>query len=163
MQKKLIALSVVLFLALNSSVVYSTEGFNGIKTAVILGGLGSITAAGARAAKMNEEYSKKKKAPDFNMRATKAIGAACILVGADLVLGDTSNTPRNLAKLGAFSVSLLAVTDTAANIVREIPIIGGLLTDPVDEKGKEIRDSGAYARGLLVYVPLRDFALSLCR
>lgn len=157
------ALSFMIFTLLNNSVVYasqkSSDGVNGIKAAVVIAGLGTITGAGAKATQMNQDYAKNKKSPDFKMRATKAVGAAAILVGTDLLLGDTKNTKQNLAKLAAFSVSLLAITDTAANIVRELPIIGGLLTDPVDEHGKEQKDSGAYARGLLVYVPLRELAL----
>lgn len=163
MQKKLVALSLVLFAALNSSVVYAGESsFSGIKAAVVLGGLGSITLAGNKATAMNEEYSKNKKAPDFKMRATKSVGAAVMLVGGDILLGNTSDTKLNLAKLAAFSVSLLAITDTAADVVRAIPLVGGLLTDPVDHHGKEVRDSGAYARGLLLYIPLRELAVKAC-
>jgi len=159
MQKKLMLLSFMIFTLLNNSLVYASEGVSGIQAAVVIAGLGTITGAGTQATKMNEEYSKKKKSPDFKMRATKAVGAAAILVGADLLLGNTKNTKENLTKLAVFSVSLFAITDTAANIVRELPIIGGLLTDPVDEHGREMKDSGAYARGLLVYVPLRQLAL----
>jgi hypothetical protein len=157
MQKKLsIVLSVMLLTGLNNSVKADASA---IKKAVIVAGLGTIVGAGQYAANMNEEYSRNKKDPDARMRATKALGAAVTLIGADLILNDSS-TAENLVKIGAFSLALLATTEPVANVVREVPVIGGLLTDPIDENGNEKKDFGAIARFALVFIPVRDFLLS---
>jgi hypothetical protein len=125
---------------------------------VITGVVGGLLYGGIKAEQMNKEYSKKHKKPDLYMRGAKTLLAGGTIVGMDILLGD-NDTKQNLVKLGALSVGLFATTEPVAEIIREIPIIGGLLTDPVDEDGDEIKDFGAISRFAVTYMPLREAGL----
>lgn len=133
---------------------YGSE-WNTLHKVGALSGLGAMLAAGNFAARQNEEYHNGCKKPDWNMRLTKALGAGIILFGTNIITQNTSDTKLNLAQLGAFTISLFAITDTAGHFISKIPMLKGILTDPLDQYGDEIKDSGAFARGMLVYVPLR--------
>jgi hypothetical protein len=158
MQRKLaFLLNVVLFGGLTSSLRADRTPLEKI---AITGLVGGLLYGGNKAQQMNEEYSKKHKKPDMKMRLTKTALAAGTIVGMDILLGD-NDTKQNLVKLGALSLGLAAATEPVANVVRQVPIIGGLLTDPVDEEGEEIKDFGAIARFAVVYVPLREAGLKI--
>ncbi len=161
MQKNILAiLSFMLLVGSTNVSLAKDDAWTPLKKVCIIAGVTSIATMGKYTSDMNKEYSKTNKKADLKMRTAKVIGAASLLLGTDLLTGDTSNTYKNLAKITAFGIASVAVTDTVANIVREIPGVGGLLTDPVDENGKEVKDLGAAARVLLLYVPVAALAVS---
>jgi hypothetical protein len=155
MKKNLLILAATIVMAATNNSFADTTGLQKI---AIAGGIGSIGLAGKWTTDLNQEYSKQKKSPDFKMRAAKAVGAVIMLAGCDILSGDTQDTARNIAKVAAYGISLCAITDTVGDAVRHIPLVGGILTDPIDENGREMKDSGAFARGILLYVPLRALA-----
>jgi len=108
---------------------------------------------------MNNEYSKSNRNPDLNMRLTKGMLLGTTIIGIDFLLGDLHNTPNSLARVGALLLAMTATTETVADAIRQIPLLDGFLTDPVDEHGHEKKDFGAIARFALVFVPLRSLAM----
>lgn len=146
-----------------TSFTNSFSAFNEWETSqkvVTMIGFFSLLGAGNYADNLNKEYIKKRKKPDPYMAAIKVATAATTLIGFDiLVLGETGSTGENLIKLGAFGASLFAGSDTVANILSHIPCVSGILTGPINENGEEVKETGAAARVLLTYVPLRKFAL----
>jgi len=157
MQKKLLFLLNITLLGSTTSFVKAEKSV--LEKICIVGGIGALVYGGNEAQQMNEEYSKKHKKPDWNMRIKKTLLSAGTIVGTDLLLADTNDTGKNLVKLGAFSFGLLATTEPVAELVRQVPIIGGLLTDPVDEDGDEIKDFGAITRFAVTYMPVRELGL----
>lgn len=119
----------------------------------------TIAGGGKYAEQMNEEYSKADKDPDLKMRCTKALVTSAAIIGIDIVSGDNTNTGRNIAKVGCVLAASLAATQLVADVVRPIPLIGGILTDPVDENGKEQKDFGALSRFALAHIALRKIVL----
>lgn len=153
MKKKLLIIVTLVF-GMNN--IYASESVwtNFQKMAGVVG-IGVMLGAGQFASKQNEEYHNQNKRPNWNMRFYKALGIGSVLLATDILAHDMSDTKLNLCKLAAFTVSLLGVTDTAGNLARQLPIIGGLLADPIDKEGNEMKDSGTFMRGLLIYAPLR--------
>ncbi len=160
MQKNVLAiLSFVLVVGSNNMFGAGNDQWSTLKKVGVVIGVTSMAATGKWASDMNVEYAKEGKRPDLKMRTAKLIGAAALLLGTDLLTSDTSSTHENLAKIGALAVASLAITDTAAGIVRDIPGIGGILTDTIDEDGREEKDLSAAARVVLLYVPLSVLAV----
>ena len=117
----------------------------------------SVTVSGGyRAEQLNEEYTRYNKRPDTHMRLIKLglIGATAF--GLDYYLGDGKNIPRDLGRVAALGISYLATSQVVADFVKQIPVISGLLTDPIDKHGNEMTDIGAYGRGVLTYIGLRE-------
>lgn len=154
MQKKLsLALSIVLLTGLTNSIKAEGEI---IKKLIIVGSLATLGYGGHCLQQMNDEYSKKNKKPDMQMRLTKTALAAGSILAVDILTGDTSTTNQHLAKIAVAAIAMAATTQPVADVLRPIPLIGGLLTDPVDEDGDERKDIGAIARFALAYIPLRQ-------
>lgn len=152
MKNKILLILSFTLCGMNSS--YGSE-WSALHKVAAIGGIGVMFAAGNYASKLNEEYHSNKKRPDWQMRLCKTIGAGTILLATDMLGNNTGDTKFNLGKLAAFTISLLGITDTAGYCVRQIPILKGILADPVDDNNNEIKDSGAVARVLLLYIPLR--------
>ncbi len=156
MQKKLsFILSIMLLTGLTNFVKAEDE----IKKLLIIGSLATLGYGGHCLQQMNDEYSKKNKKPDMQMRLTKTALAAGSILAVDILTGDTSTTQQHLAKIGVAAIAMAATTQPVADVLRPIPLIGGLLTDPVDEDGDERKDIGAIARFALAYIPLRQLAV----
>ena len=156
MQKKLaFILNVTLLSGLANAIIAKDE----IRKVVIMGSLAVLGTGGHYLQQMNDEYSRKNKKTDLKMRLTKAGLAAGSILAVDLLTGDKSSTSENIAKIAAATVAMAATTQPVADVLRPIPLIGGLLTDPVDENGDERKDIGAVARFALVYIPLRSLAV----
>jgi len=152
MQKKLLrALTVVIIAGLGNSI----QAENEIKKLAIVGSIATLGYGGHCLQQMNDEYSKNNKKPDIQMRTTKMALAAGSIVAVDMLTGDTSTVSQDLAKIAVAAVAMAATTQPVADVLRPIPLVGGLLTDPVDEDGDERKDIGAIARFALVYIPLR--------
>jgi hypothetical protein len=163
MQKKLsIIFNIVLFISLTSATksnAFLKEWSTTKKVGMLIGTFG-LLAAGRYAENLNKDYAKKEKKPDLHMAGVKIISGATLLVGSDILLFGTNDTGSNLIKLGVFGVSLVAGSDTVAKVLKEVPCIGGLLTGPINKHGEEEKETGAAARILLTYVPLRKLALN---
>lgn len=157
MQKQLsLTLAIVL---LASSTHYLNAVKSNLEKLAIGVSLATIAGGGTYANNMNEEYTKEQKDPDAKMRITKAIVTSAAIIGIDIVSGDNTNTGRNIAKVGCVLVASLAATQPVADVIRPIPLIGGILTDPVDENGKEQKDFGALSRFALAHIALRKVVL----
>ena len=153
MQKKL---AFLLNVALLGGLTNSLKADNEIKKIAILGSLASIGAGAYHLDNLNKEYSKKNKKPDLQMRLIKAATAAGSILAVDVLTDDTSTTKQHLAKIGVAFIAMAATTKPVADTLRPIPLLGGLLTDPIDEDGDERKDIGAIARFALAYIPLRQ-------
>ena len=125
-------------------------------------GLG-LAAGGNYAQKMNEEYSRENKDPDTTMLITKGALAVGTTIGLDILTGDLDSAPEMAVKVGALLLALGTQTQFVADLVRPIPFIGGLITDPVDKNGKEKKSFGAAVRLVAVYVPLRNQGLKFVK
>jgi hypothetical protein len=129
-------------------------------TAISIGG-----GAGYPLQKMNDEYTKAGKRPDLKMNAFKGLATAAVLATVDYHRGE-HNLPENLAKLTAFGVSSLAFTDTAGELIEKVPVVNnivGLLTDPKDRDGHEVKSFGALARFTFAYALTREIALEVVK
>lgn len=159
MQKNLsLALSIMLLTGLTNSI----SAINSSDVSKIAFGI-ALAAGGNYAQKMNEEYSKENKDPDETMMLTKGLLAVGTTVGLDILTGELGSAPEMAVKVGALLVALGAQTQLVADLVRPIPFIGGLITDPVDANGKEKKSFGAAVRLVAVYVPLRNKGLQFVR
>ena len=157
MQKKVsLALSIMLLTGLTNS-VNATNGWSATKKAVTVAGICCIIGAGRYVEGMNKEYANNRKDPDWQLAVAKTGAAAGLLIGTDMLLND-HNTAENLVKIGAFTVALAAGTDTVAHAVKHIPSVGAILTGPIVD-GKEVKETGAAARIVMAYVPLRQMGL----
>lgn len=157
MQKKLsLALSIMMFAGITNSV---NAAKSNIQKAIIGASLVTIASGGAYANDMNAEYSRKKKRPDAKMRIVKSGVLAATIIGIDVILGDDKNTARNVAKVGCVLASMLAASQTVADVIRSIPLVGGVFTDPVDENGNEQTDTGAFSRFAIAHVAIRKAVL----
>lgn len=157
MQKKLgLFLNVILL----SSTINTLKAKDELRKVFIMGSLAVLGTGGHYLKQMNDEYSKENKKTDLRMRLTKAGLAAGSILAVDILTGDKSSTGENIAKIAAATVAMAATTQSVADVLRPIPLIGGLLTDPVDEYGEERKDIGAVARFALVYIPLRSIAVN---
>ena len=158
MQKKLsLALTFIALAGLTNSVKAQDE----IKKVLIMGSLATLGYGGHCLQQMNDEYSKANKKPDMNLRLTKTALAAGSILAVDILTGDTSSTSQHLAKIAVATIAMAATTQPVADALRPIPLLGGLLTDPVDEDGDERKDIGAIARFALTYIPLRQTAVKM--
>jgi hypothetical protein len=153
MQKKL---AFLLNVALLSGLAHSLKADGEINKLFTIGAIAGLGYGGHYLQQMNDEYSKKNKKPDNKMRFAKTVTAAGAILAADILTGDTNTTNQHLAKIAVAGVAMLATTQPVADALRPIPLIGGLLTDPVDEDGDERKDAGAIARFALTYIPLRQ-------
>ncbi len=133
-----------------------------IRKLATIGAIAGLGYGGHHLQQMNEEYSRKNKKPDNQMRFAKIATAMGAILAVDVLTGETSTTNQHLAKVAVAGVAMLATTQPVADVLRPIPLIGGLLTDPVDEDGDERKDIGAIARFALAYIPLRQAALKMC-
>jgi hypothetical protein len=141
--------------------VYSLKADGEIKKLFTIGALAGLGYGGHHLQQMNEEYSRKNKKPDSQMRFAKIATAMGAILAVDVLTGETSTTNQHLAKVAVAGVAMLATTQPVADVLRPIPLVGGLLTDPVDEDGDERKDIGAIARFAIAYIPLRQAALSI--
>ncbi len=153
MQKKL---AFLLNVALLGGLTNSLRADGEIKKLCTIGAIAGLGYGGHYLQQMNDEYSKKNKKSDNKMRLAKTMTAMGALVATDILTGETSTTNQHVAKVAAAGIAMLATTQPVADALRPIPLIGGLLTDPVDEDGDERKDIGAIARFALIYIPLRN-------
>lgn len=176
MQKKILLTFSLLFAVSNSSAsqyLSMVSEFSGLKTILSLAGIAAIGATGRYSEKLNEEYEQRGATPDTRLRLLKLGAAGLSLLGLDIITGE-NNMIENGAKLAAFAVSSFAITDKCALIVKRIPLIGALFTDPMRErtvKGAngsdpikqrlEQKDIGAAARVTAAYIPLKAVMTAL--
>ncbi|HSC25579.1 MAG TPA: hypothetical protein VLB80_05195 [Candidatus Babeliales bacterium] len=161
MQKKLLlVLNVVLFSGLTNSI---TINAGTIKTAAIIAGIGAIGAGGSYAKDMNKEYAEAEKDPDTKLLLVKAGAAITMVIGAEYVSasnGSGSDLAENLIKIAVGVVAFGAHSDRIARCARYIPLLGDVITDPIDPKtGKENKHIGACVRTIMTYVALKGLAL----
>lgn len=135
---------------------YSLKAEGEIKKLATIGAIASLGYSGHYLQQLNEKYSRENRKPDNSMRLTKTITAAGAILAIDILTGDTSTTEQHLAKIAVAGIAMAATTQPVADVLRPIPLVGGLLTDPVDEDGDERKDMGAIARFALAYIPLRQ-------
>ena len=125
----------------------------------------AVVSLGKQADQLNEEYTKKNRKPNFKLAIRKIGSLWLTTVALECVCNRKDDSCAKAKNLAIKSILLLGTlpfaTDTVANHLRPIPIIGGLLTDPVDkENGKECKHMGAYIRALLPYLVARQFAIT---
>jgi hypothetical protein len=162
MQKKL--LLTLCSLSLIGSITNINTGLSTPEKIVSLVALAAIAGGGNHATELNRLYSEQGKAPDAYMRFTKTACLSTAVLGLDYFTSEC-NTMQDLGKVFAYGLSLFAASPTAANIIRPIPCLGGILTDPVDRvTGEETHpDSGAYGRGLLAYIGMRELVIQMTK
>jgi hypothetical protein len=152
----------VLSCVLLTGVTNSINAISNADLSKIAFGIG-LAAGGNYAQKMNEEYSRENKDPDEKMLITKGALAIGTTIGLDILTGELDSAPEMAVKVGALLLALGTQTQFVADLARPIPFIGGLITDPVDENGKEKKSFGAAVRLVAVYVPLRNQGLKLVK
>jgi hypothetical protein len=159
MQKKLLFFLNVTLLGSTTSFV-KAEG-ELVKLAV-LGSLATIVTGGHFITQMNDDYSRMDKKPDLKLRLAKAVVAGGTFAAVDILMGDTRTTSESLAKiLAGTATTIFTTAKPLTEVLRIIPVVGGILTDPIDKQGDERKDIGAFARFALVYFALRQGAISL--
>jgi hypothetical protein len=157
-------LSLVVSFALLTSLTHGVNAANGwtsTKKIATVAGICIILGGGQYVEQLNKEYADQKKDPDLKLALAKSAAAAALLVGTDMLVND-HDTTQNLVKIGAFTIALMAGSDTVAHAVKRIPSVGAILTGPIVDD-KEVKDSGAAARIIMAYVPLRQLGFDILR
>jgi hypothetical protein len=158
MQKKL---ALLLNSALLGGFANSLKAQDEIRKVATMGAIAGLGYGGHYLQQMNDEYSRKNKKPDNHMRLAKIATAAGAILAVDILTGETSTTNQHIAKVLVAGIAMAATTQPVADVLRPIPLVGGLLTDPVDEDGDERKDIGAVARFALAYIPLRQAVVGI--
>ena len=151
------------------TLLISTQGTCATNVAEVLGKLltlGGMLTIGQWNDAANEEVQydtrSNQERDELVSDVSKAGAAAAIISLYEWQFGNPQNIPNVLTQIGLVTgAHTLVNNDIVANLLRKVPFIQGLLTDPQYQDGKERSGLGRLTRCLLAYFALRYGAQSL--